>query len=106
MDSTLFKKYHEREIINRLVHIPEQEEIMENPTGSIDTAATDDTAKPPKNASNYNGWNGANLKYKTRRADPIKLSMPKFTGKCTSLFIFIYDLGPNQTDEYIKRHLR
>ena len=86
-----------------MVHIPEQEEITENPTGSIDTAATADTVKPPDNALKSYGRKGAKRKYKTRRADPIKLEIPKFTGRCTGLSGFIYDLGPNKTDKYIKK---
>ena len=88
-----------------MVHIPEQEEIMEKPTGPIDTTTTDDTEKLPKNAWKSGGWKGANRKYKTRRADPIKLEIPKFTGRFTSLSGFIYDLGPNKTDKYIKKQL-
>ena len=88
-----------------MVHIPEQEEITEKPTGSIDTAATADTAKPPDNALKSYVRKGAKRKYNTRRADPIKSAIPKFTGRCTDLYGFIYDLGPNQTDEYIKTKL-
>ena len=85
-----------------MVHRPEQEEITDKPTGSIDTSKTSDKAKPPENASKPDGWKGENRKYKTRRSDPIKSETPKFSGRCTGLSGFIYDLGPNQTDEYIK----
>ena len=88
-----------------MVHIPGQEEIMEKPAGSIDTATTSDTAKPPENFSDSDGWKGVNLKYKTRRDDPIKSAMPKFTVRCTSLSGFIYDLGMNQTNKNIKTTL-
>ena len=54
---------------------------MEKPTGSIDTAETANTEKIPDNDSNSDGWKGANLKYKTRRSDPIKSSIPKLTGR-------------------------
>ena len=81
--------------MNQLVHRPKQEDIMEKPTGYIDAAATADTVKPPENSLKSDGWKGTNRKYKTRRADPIRLAIPKFTGRCTGLSGFIYDLGPN-----------
>ena len=59
-----------------MVHISKQEYIMEKPNGYIDTAATADTAKPPNNASESDEWKGVNQKYKTRRANPIKLAIP------------------------------
>ena len=70
---------------------------MENLNGSIDTAEISDTEKLPENALNSDGWKGANRKYKTRRADPIKSAIPKFTGRYTGLSVFIDDLGTNQT---------
>ena len=75
---------------------------MDKPTGSIDTSTTADTAKLPNNTSKSDGKKLAKQKYKTIRADPIKLAILKFAGRCTGLSGFIYDLGPNQTDEYIK----
>ena len=91
--------------MNQLVHRPKQEDITENPTGSIDTDATADTEKLTENASKSDGWKGANQKYKTRRADPIKSEIPKFNGRFTGLSGFIYDSGPNQTNKYIKTTL-
>ena len=85
-----------------MVHITNQEEITEDPTGSIDTSTTSNTEKLPGNAQKYDGWKGENQKYKARRADTIKSEIPKFTRRCTDLFGFIYELGPNQTDKYIK----
>ena len=61
--------------------------------------------KIAKNASNSDGWKGANKKYKTRISDPVKLALPKFTGRCTGLSGFINESGPNQADEYIKTTL-
>ena len=72
---------------------------MKKPTGSIETTATSDTAKPPNNALDFYGWKRENLKYKTGISDPIKLAIPKFNGRHTSLSGFIYDLGPNQNDK-------
>ena len=78
---------------------------MEKYTGSIDTDATSDTAKIPNNASKSDGSKVANRKYKISISDPIKLAIPKFTGRFTGISVFIYDLGPTQTDEHIKTTL-
>ena len=72
-----------------MFHNTEQEYIMENPTVSIDTAATSDTEKVPENSLKSDGWKEVNQKYKTRRGDPIKLAVPKITGICTRLYGFI-----------------
>ena len=88
-----------------MAHRPGQEEITEKPTGSIDTSTTDDTAKLPNNTAKYDGWKEANQKQKTRRGDPIKSAILKFTGRCTGLSGFIYDLGLNQTNECIEMTL-
>ena len=77
---------------------------MEKPNGSIDTTTTPNKEELPNNDLKYDGWKGANRKYKTRRADPIKLEIPKFTGRCTGLSGFIDDLGPNKNDKYIKNN--
>ena len=58
VDSTQSRKYHERDTINRLFHKTEQEDTMGYSTGSIDTAATVDIAKPPENASKSYRWKG------------------------------------------------
>ena len=49
-----------RETIIQLVNIPEQEEITDMLTGSIDTTTTADTEKLPKNDLEYDEWKRAN----------------------------------------------
>ena len=78
---------------------------MENPGGSVDTSPKVDTEKPSDNDPKYDSWKGANQKYKTRRSGPIKFAIPKLTVICTGLSVFIYELGPNKTNEYIKTTL-
>ena len=88
-----------------MVHRPKQGDIVEKPNGSIDTFTMADTEKTPKISPKSDGWKVANLKYKTRRSDPIKLAILKFTGRFTCLSVFIYEFCPNQTDKYIKMTL-
>ena len=75
-------------------------------TGSINISAVADTARSSENASKSDGWKRANRKYKSKRSDLVKQSMSKFTERCTGLSGFIYDLGPNQTNEYINTKIK
>ena len=47
---------------------------------------------------------GSEPKIKTRKSEPIKLVIPKFTGRFTGLSGLIHDLSPNKTDKYINNY--
>ena len=78
---------------------------MKDSTGSINTAAMADIVKLSKNFSNSDEWKRANRKKKSDIIDLVKLSIHKFTWRCTVISGFIYDLGLNQTNKYIDMKL-
>ena len=64
-----------------------------------------DIVKLPKNFSNSDEWKRANRKKKSNIINIVKLSIHKFTRRCTVISGFIYDLGLNQTNKYIDMKL-